>query len=490
MTTQAIIASGSVLNMTYSAAPSNPAAITTLLGGTCAADSLSYSGATNSGKTLNYTLIDAGAANIAAGCTVSTGSDPDGAGAKVAVLPAFAKADVTTTGIIATSSFTVVGAGVDPTPAAGANVLKLGTSQYTLTATTPANAVVDVSATPSKTKFTAASGAADTIVLTHGDAGTGATVAASKVVITGDFAWADNPAVAGYQLLAGTIAVTGGGSAVGTGVDAPTATTYTFTDATPANADAYTVTLTPPTGTAAVVLPVGTFSATNTIGFSDLAASTGASVLTKAAGAFTLNGATVKIFSVPFGSEVQSHSIFVSNSGTTTGAITGSMVWNGNAAVEFPLGNIQAGANKYLNVMDALTTAGEKPAFGRADITFTVNAPAADITMTAAYNTAEGRANLFMQEQANMSTLSSAAATSAAANTTALTTVDANVDQALLDIDVTCDNITSVDGALQMTETHTAVVAGVVVGTGLRRDYRNAADVAVTGSTITAMTGC
>lgn len=485
MTTAAIIASGSVLNVSYSAAPSNPAAITTVLSGTCANDSLSYSGATNGGKTLNYTLIDAAAANIPVGCVVTTGTS-----AGTAVLPAFAKADVNTTGVIVTSSFTVVGAGVDPTPAAGANILKLGTAQYTLTATTPANAVVDVSATPSKTKFTTATGVTDTIVLTHGDLATGATVGAAKIVVTGDFSWADDPAVAGYQLATGAIAVAGGGAAVGTGVDAPTATTYTFTDATPANADAYTITFTPPTGTAAVVLPIGTFSATNTIGFTDLASSTGSLAITKAAGAFTLNGATVKIFSVPFGSEVESHSIFVSNSGTTTGAITGSMVWNGNAAVEFPLGNIQAGANKYLNVIDALTAAGEKPAFGRADITFTVNAPAADITMTAAYNTAEGRANLFMQEQANIASISSTAATSAVANATALTTVDANVDQALLDIDITCDNIASVDGALQMTETHTAVVSGVVVGTGLRRDYRNAADVAVSGTTITAIQGC
>jgi hypothetical protein len=139
------------------------------------------------------------------------------------------------------------------------------------------------------------------------------------------------------------------------------------------------------------------------------------------------------------------------------------MIWNGNPAVEFPLGNIQAGANKYLNVMDALTTAGEKPAFGRADITFTVNAPAADITMTAAYNTAEGRANLFMQEQANIATVSNSAltqatasATSAAANAAALVTVDGNVDQALLDIDVTCDNLTLVDSALGETEFNSA----------------------------------
>lgn len=476
MTTQAIIASGSVLNVTYSAAPSNPAAINVALTGTCAADSLSYSGATNSGKTLNYTLIDSAGANIAAGCIVTTGAT---------TAPAFAKADVTTTGIIVTSSFTVVGAGVDPTPAAGANILKLGTAQYTLTATTPANAVVDVSATPSKTKFVAPA-TSDTIVLTHGDLGTGATVGAAKIVVTGDFGWADDPAVAGYQLKAGTIAVAGGGATVGTGVDAPTATTYTFTDATPANADAYTITFTPPTGTAAVVLPIGTFSATNTIGFTDLASSTGSISITKAAGAFTLNGATVKVFSVPFGPEVESHSIFVSNSGTTTGAVTGSLSWAGNDAVEFSLGNIEPKSNLYLNIVDALTTAGELPPFGRGDITFTVNAPAADITMTAAYNTAEGRANLFMAQQANIATISSAASTTATANATALTTIDTEVgvidglvDQAILDIDVTCDNLTLVDAALGETEFN-----GADANTDNTR-YRTTAN-----GTVAALAGC
>ena len=209
----------------------------------------------------------------------------------------------------------------------------------------------------------------------------------------------------------------------------------------------------------------------------------------------------MKVFSVPFGSEVESHSIFVANSGASTGAITGSLAWNGNAAVAFDLGNVQAGANKYLNVMAALDAIGEKPPFGRGDITFTVNSPAADITFTAAYNTAQGRANLYMAEQANMSTLSSAAAvssataatqattaaaqattaaaqstTAAAQSTTAATqattaavsaaansgllsivdtvvdrievdttAVEGKVDQAILDIDVTCDNQTLID---------------------------------------------
>jgi hypothetical protein len=135
----------------------------------------------------------------------------------------------------------------------------------------------------------------------------------------------------------------------------------------------------------------------------------------------------VKVFAVPFGAEVESHSLFVANSGVSTGAITGSVVWNGNAAVAIDLGNVQANANKYLNVIAALDAIGAKPAFGRADITFTVNSPAADITFTAGYTTAAGRANLFMAEQANMSTIANAAATSSAAANTAAGVVCSNL---------------------------------------------------------------
>jgi len=168
---------------------------------------------------------------------------------------------------------------------------------------------------------------------------------------------------------------------------------------------------------------------------------------------------------VPFGPEVESHSIFVSNSGTATGAVTGSMVWNGNDAVEFSLGDVQAKANKYLNVMGALEALGEKPPFGRADLTFTVNAPAAAITMTAAYNTAEGRANLFMAEQANIASISNAAKTSASANTTALATIDGEIEtiDTVVDttnsvVDTTCANLAngSIKDADSTTNANTA----------------------------------
>ena len=414
--TEETIASGSILNLTFSTAPTNAAAVDVVLkaGQTVcppADDSIAYSGSTNDGKTLNYTLVDKTAQPILKDCVIVVGG---------VTAPSFPKASVTKTGVTASSGFTVVGTGVDPSQAAATTrvVLALGATQYSQTIA-KADAVVDVSAVPTRTKFTAASGLNDTITITLGDTGEGATTGASKTVVTGDFSWADDAAKAGFQLAAGAIdlAEVGGDVSVGTGADAPTATSYTIVDASPKKDDTYTIKMTPQTGLLATAIPTGAFSATTTFAYTDLAASTGSAAVTTAAGAFTLNGATVKVFSVPFGPEVESHSIFVSNSGAATGAITGSMVWNGNDAVEFSLGDVQAKANKYLNVMGALEALGEKPPFGRADITFTVNAPAAAITMTAAYNTAEGRANLYMQEQANIASISNAANTNAAAAT-------------------------------------------------------------------------
>jgi len=462
--TEGDIASGSILNLTYSTAPTNPAAVDVVLkaGQTkCDPDndSIAYSGSSNSGKTLNYTLVDKTAQPLQKDCIIVVGG---------VTAPSFPKASVTTTGVTVSSGFTVVGTGVDPSQAAATKrvVLALGKTQYKQTIV-GADAVVNVSAIPTRTTFTGTD-TADKITITLGDTGEGANTGASKTVITGDFSWADDASKAGFQLIDGAIALAEVGDAdvsIGTGADAPTATTYTIVDASPKDTNTYTITLTPQKDLLAVPIPTGAFSATTTFAYTDLASSTGSAAVTTAAGAFTLNGATVKVFSVPFGPEVESHSIFVSNSGTATGAVTGSMVWNGNDAVEFSLGDVQAKANKYLNVMGALEALGEKPPFGRADLTFTVNAPAAAITMTAAYNTAEGRANLFMAEQANIASISNAAKTSAAANTTALATIDGEIEtiDTVVDttnsvVDTTCANLAngSIKDADSTTNANTA----------------------------------
>jgi hypothetical protein len=375
--------------------------------------------------------------------------------------PVFAKADVVAGAITATASWTVVGTGVDPV-AAPKTILSVQTAdQFGLTVA-GADAVVDVE--DNRETYVGAA-TTDVITLTHTDTGGGAVLTAaattsSVITITGDFTWADDPLTAAFDV--GTrgapaqipVAVTGtGGYVIGDGTNgapAPTSTTLSLVASQPANGQTAVVTFTPLVdniqGTAAdltddivaVALPDTAFTASQVVTFNDevAAPNTGSgtqNVAAASAGAWTLNGASVKVFSVPFGSEVESHSIFVSNKGATTGAISGSVAWNGNAPVSIDLGNVQANANKYLNVMAALEGIGAKPAFGRADITFTVNSPAADITFTAGYTTAAGRANLFMEEQANLSGISNAAKTSAALAATEAAAAHVDADAAHTD---------------------------------------------------------
>lgn len=355
----------------------------------------------------------------------------------------FAVADVDTTGITAVSSFTVIGSGVSPSTAV--KVLDLTADQFSVKVDTAANEKINVNTN----RKTYVGGTADTVVFTVKDLadGTtlGSTVTSQEITLTGDFSWADDPLTATFDPTTKgnratvPVAIDNGATLVAA---KSTSTSLVFSDT--GNDGQYTVTLTPiidqnltdadpKNDVAAVAIPVQTFTVGTKVSYTDEALdATGTpakvagaqTVAASAAGAHALNGASTKIFAVPFGPEVQSHNIFVSNSGSTTGAITGTLNYAGNTAVEFSLGDAVPGV-KYLNIMSALEALGEKPAFGRGDISLTVNAPESDITFTAGYTTATGRANLFMQEQANLATVSNSAltqATTAATQSTAAAT--------------------------------------------------------------------
>jgi hypothetical protein len=435
-TNQASIAAGAVLKLTFSAAPNNATLIDQSSTGDCAA--LSYSGTTDAGKTLNYTLTAA----VLTGCEIHFGdNDKDGTPAGD-VTATFDIADVGTTPVTVSASFSDIGDGIDPATAVDV-ISKAAADQYSVTV---AGTSKIVNVENERKSFTA--GADDTITITFGDTGPGLEVSAASTDVTfeidGDFGWADDAATAAvYDVAAGAIGCTttgGGAVTVGTGASAPTASLYTFNVAAPVNGDVITCTLTPQVGVLAVELPQDDFDVSGTVAFTDEEAAAGTQAIASTdAGQWGINGASVKVFSVPFGAEVESHSIFVSNSGDTTGAITGRMVWNGNAPVDFSLGNISANANKYLNVIDALGA--EKPTFGRADITFTVNAPAAAITFTAGYTTAAGRANLFMEQQANIDGISSSASSSAATAATQSTTAATQSTAAASSADTACANL-------------------------------------------------
>jgi len=453
VTTATAIAAGSTLQLDYSAAPANMATITAAAAagtnaGECGtAAEITYAGATNGGKTGNYT-VSTSDANIKSGCVLTFGGT---------VKPTFAKADVQAAVVTVGSSFTVVGAGVDPSATAGKLVGMATGNQFGFTVTTEADAEVDVNELRKKY----VTGTSDTIVLKYTDVvAQGATGDKVVYTITGDFAWADDPLTAAFDVglrnnqtpIALSAGLTFGN---GTTHPKPTATTLTIVEAAPAHNDVVTVTFTPLTNAGltdtnaandvvAVALPSTDFKVEAVVYYTDevsgngVVAGTGTLALTSAkadnGGSWSLNGASVKVFSVPFGSEVESHSIFVSNNGSATGAVTASVAWNSKAAVTVELGDIIANGNTYLNLISALEGIGEKPAFGRADVTFTVNAPKDNITFTAGYTTAAGRANLYMEEQVNLAGISNAAKTSAAA--------------AAADAAIACDNVVTAEANL------------------------------------------
>ena len=487
--TEVAITSGSTIQVAYNKAPTNPSAVSATVAACAGTPTITYAGATSGGTVLNYTVNNA-VANLPIGCELTFGAVANKA-------PSFAKADVVAGAITATASWTVVGTGVDPVAAPKTIVSMLGKDQYGLVVTTKANATVDVEAAR---KAYTNSETADTIVLTYKDFGGGATDTKSVITLTGDFSWADDPQTAAFDVgvRRGQTPIAVAGWALGDGTTAPkpTATTLSLYKATPADGDTATITFAPlvtaGTGTAAttddhaaVSLPNDSFTVSQVTSFTDevAAPNTGSgtqSVASASAGAWALNGASVKVFSVPFGSEVESHSIFVSNKGATTGAISGSVAWNGNAPVSIDLGNVQANANKYLNVMAALEGIGAKPAFGRADITFTVNSPAADITFTAGYTTAAGRANLYMEEQANLSGISNAAKVSAAA--------------AAADAAIACDNVIvaeanldDIAGSSTVFGTSMAAAAGNVIAAGAAGVVNTSNG---TGAAAAALTAC
>jgi len=439
------ITAGSTLQLDYSAAPTNMAAVTAkVTAGTNATEcgasaAITYAGATNDGKTGNYT-VSTSAANIPTGCKIEFGVTVSG----TATPPTFAKADVQAAVVTVDSSFTVVGAGVDPSATAGKLVGMAAKDQFAFTVKTKADAEVDVNSPSLRTAYV--TGTSDTIVLKYTDADTGANGDKAVYTITGDFSWADNPLTAAFDVGARNsqtpIAVTGTGASFGNGTTGPkpTATALTIIDTNPTHNEEITVTFTPLTDAGltdtnaandvvAVALPNSSFAASAVVSFTDEVSGTGVTpgtgtldLASTAAGAWSLNGASVKVFSVPFGSEVESHSIFVSNNGSATGAVTASVAWNSKAAVTVELGDIIANGNTYLNLISALEGIGEKPAFGRADVTFTVNAPKDNITFTAGYTTAAGRANLYMEEQVNLAGISNAAKISSASADTQATT--------------------------------------------------------------------
>jgi hypothetical protein len=150
------------------------------------------------------------------------------------------------------------------------------------------------------------------------------------------------------------------------------------------------MTVTKAAGATSNNLPVQDYSATMTITHrpsGGAAADDLSPTITAAAGAWTLNAASITAYGVPFGEKV-SRMLWVNNSGTTLGDISATFTQDGVTTDLGVLGTAAVKASTAISgLLDAgLVTAGVTPAAdSRANIAVTVTSPANDITMSAAY---------------------------------------------------------------------------------------------------------
>jgi hypothetical protein len=138
-------------------------------------------------------------------------------------------------------------------------------------------------------------------------------------------------------------------------------------------------------------LPVSTWSPSALLTYTSNAVTgytkTLAPPATSKAGTWSLNGASITAYGVPYGSAV-SRFLWINNAGATDGEISGSLTVGGMTYGPYVLGTSPAKSSTEVGkLLDAaLTTAGVTPAeSSRGNVLITVPVKAADVTMSAAY---------------------------------------------------------------------------------------------------------
>jgi hypothetical protein len=279
--------------------------------------------------------------------------------------------------------------------------------QYPIVLTTIFDATVDVEADKKAYVNNTASGSTTTTDLTKisiapgtGTVGQVADVSASGVLaydatgvtavvagtdsvvhtITGDFSYLDNDtATAGVQTTDNTNYVSTG---TGCTVAIPTAgTSVTLTD-TLANFCQISLVA----GTTNVI-PTQTFTADSVFTYTPSGGTaTTSTTSSQALGSWALNGASVTVYSMPFGSAVEQY-LWVSNAGASSATISGTVTQGGATWGPYTLDTIAGKSTS--KVSDDLATQlaadGKVINFSRANVTLSAPVKAADITVNASY---------------------------------------------------------------------------------------------------------
>jgi hypothetical protein len=140
---------------------------------------------------------------------------------------------------------------------------------------------------------------------------------------------------------------------------------------------------------AKTAIPVATFSPTATLTYTSNSTPNYNKTLTPATafGSWTLNGASITAFGVPYGSAV-TRFLWVNNAGATAGEVSGSLTLGGTTYGPYALGSAAAKSSTEVGKLldSALATAGVTiPESSRGNVTITVPVKASDVTMSSAY---------------------------------------------------------------------------------------------------------
>jgi len=383
---------GDTIQITYSGADldedySHPtAALTsgTTTGGTCTSANLSVSFAGLSGNVATYTVGASDGANT--DCSIALPAvDVDGA--SLATADTFSIAVSTSRGYGALETI------------AATKLVDVGAAEITSVVTTKMDATIDVN----DDRESLTTGATDVATFTLADAivggGSAALSTTSTMTVTGDFSWASSTSTGGTVTYPQAV-VTAAGAGLGAVTKSATSISWIASAA-----DVFTLTLTPPTGADVVTLPSTDFDWSTSIKYTN---GTDAAVLTESAtaaagaGSWDLNGASITALGISNSPSV-TPMIWIQNSGTSNGAISGSVNCNGSTITIADLGTASAKSNTKVGeaIQTAVDAAGTCPTSNtRYDATVTVNGPAADITMNASYKVtaADGATDRVMLE--------------------------------------------------------------------------------------------
>jgi hypothetical protein len=216
-----------------------------------------------------------------------------------------------------------------------------------------------------------------------------ATTTSGVMTIAGDFTYLDTTPLtpATVSLTASNVLNTDGTNDAQVGVNAVSTDKLTITGAALNNylvATGAEFQLT--SGVTTNVIPTQTYTPSVVMGYTSATVTGNTKTLTAAGGAWTLNGASVTAYAVPFGAAV-TRFMWVGNAGTTDAVVSATVTANGTAYGPYTIGTVPAKTQTKVNLLldDALTTAGVTVDWSRADVLLTAPVKAANITVNSSY---------------------------------------------------------------------------------------------------------